>query len=109
MTRRVKTPQLNITADILFLIDGSYSTLLRDFEAEKGFVKQFAKKLNLQPGKSRVALISYGEQPKLVTRFDGYKDVQELESLIDSAPFVGGPGRIDLALDMASSVLSGKS
>lgn len=69
-------------------------------------MKSLAKILNIRPGYSRAAIVTYGDTPRLVNKFNGYTTVKDLENRIDGAPFIGGPRRIDRALEFASSVLS---
>jgi hypothetical protein len=87
-------------------MDSSTLTGQNNFRAEKDYLKSLTKVLNIRPGNSRAATVTYGDKPRLVNKFDGYSTVKELENLIDSAPFVGGPRRIDRALEFASSVLT---
>ena len=87
-------------------MDSSFFTGNSNFRIEKEYVKSLAKILNIRPGHSRAAVVTYGDTPRLVNKFNGYSTVKELENLIDSAPFVGGPRRIDRALEFTSSVLS---
>ena len=94
-----------MNADILFIMDSSFLVSFEDYTLEKTFVKNIAKALNIASGKSRAAVITYGDRPILVTRFGDYNTHEQLRSVVDRAPFSGGVRRIDRALEAASTVL----
>lgn len=99
------TPE-KLNADILFLIDSSASVSNEDYRKEKDFVKSIAKFLNVSPGKSRAAVVTYGERPQLVSSFTSYRTLPEFESLVDRSPQIRGERRIDKVLEAAQSVLN---
>lgn len=76
-----------------------------DYTLEKTFVKNIAKALNIAPGKSRAAVITYGDRPILVARFGDHNTHEQLKSVLDRAPFSGGVRRIDKALEAGATVL----
>jgi hypothetical protein len=75
------------------------------YNKEKDFVKQIAKYLNVKLGGSRAAYISYGDQSRIVFKFNGPRSNVEFEGLVDGAPYVGGQRRMDRALDLATTLL----
>ena len=91
--------------DVVFLVDSSATVSQDNFTKETDFVKTMARLLNVKPEKSRAAVISYGTNSTLVTRFTSYNSVDEFENIVDSAPFESGPRRMDLAIRNAGRVL----
>lgn len=88
-------------ADIVFLADSSQGVTITDFSNEQSFIKRLTRYLNVLPGKSRAAFISYGDTYKRVVGFSDYTDAKDLDRKIDGAPMLGGRRRIDTALEAA--------
>jgi hypothetical protein len=93
-------------ADVVFLVDSAYSVGTQNFETEKDFVKSFGKALNVEPGKSRAAVISYSTNPTVNFRFTDYRTRTQFERLVDSIRFLGQFRRMDKALEEADKVLN---
>lgn len=87
------------------MTDSSSDVQNNDFKTQKDFTKTLAKHFNVQPGKSRAALLTYGSNPSLQFRFDGYKTISEFESRVDRAVPVGGNRRIDKALEATQQLI----
>lgn len=95
-------PTTNVIADIIFLIDSSRSVTLEAYQQEKAFVKEMARHLNVYPGESRAALITYGSTAYRVYTYGNTR----FEDSVDRARYVGGTRRIDLALQKAAQLLT---
>ncbi|XP_048579524.1 collagen alpha-3(VI) chain isoform X2 [Nematostella vectensis] len=104
--RTGRNPVKGLDADIIFLMDSSSGVSQNDFQLEKSFVKNVASAFDVSPGRSRAAVISYGDRPFAVAGLDSYRSVHELERLVANARFVGGTRRMDFALDAGQSILS---
>lgn len=78
------------SADIVFLLDSSQSVGKVSFKAEKDFVKSLVQRLNVKSGKSRVAVVNYGNIAIITISFDDFKDISEFERVIDGVPSIGG-------------------
>ncbi|KAK3745599.1 hypothetical protein QZH41_005840 [Actinostola sp. cb2023] len=102
-----KAKPTDLTADVVFLMDSSRQVTRSTFKGEKNLVKNLAKLLNISPGKSRGAVITYGSTPRRVITFDQYRSLPTFENAIDNAPSIGGNRRMDKALEAAASVLAG--
>ena len=100
------TPITDIDADIIFIIDSSSDVTPENYVREKSLVKDMARYLNVSAGGSRAALITYGNKPTLVFKFDDYGSLPSLDNAVDRAQFVGGGRRLDLALEDAGLLLS---
>lgn len=88
-------------ADILVLVDSSSDVDQLSYNMEKNFVKSIARSMNLAPEISRVAIVSYGDTPRMAINFDSYSTTGSFEAAVDRVRSVGGERRIDLALDEA--------
>jgi len=90
--------------DIVFLMDSSSQISPREFFQEKYFVKTVSAILNVSPGKSEAAVISYANDVEILTKFEKKLTVAEYEGLIDNAVLKAGSGDIAKALKAAVQV-----
>ena len=91
--------QLN--ADIVFIVDCSSDVPYRGYSTQKAFVRSLTQYLNIQPDRSRAALIVYGGEAVIAVRLE--KSLTFASALI-KAPFLGKRRRFDGALSAASTV-----
>lgn len=96
----------DIIADIVFLVDSSNSVTSLNFQLEKKFVKAMARSLNVSPDKSRASVIVYGSKHNVMLSLDEATDLDGLKRAVDTASYVNGPRRMDLALEAASAVMN---
>ena len=92
----------NVNADVIFLMDSSQTVSSEAYRKEKSFVKTIAKHLNVSPGKSRAAIVTYGSSASVVYSFGNTR----FDDSVDRARFVSGVRRLDLALQEASQLLT---
>ena len=90
-------------ADVLFIVDSSIDISAKAFRNEKDFVKTIARSLNVSPGKSQAAAITYGSVPRIAFRFGPYSS---FESAVETIPYIGGERRLDRALTHAGRLLT---
>ena len=98
------SPTTNVDADVLFVMDSSQAVTQDDYGKQKTFIKSIAKHLNVSPGRSRGALVSYGSAASVVRQFSGGSIA--FDESVDIASFNGGGGRLDRALHEAAGLLS---
>ena len=96
----------NIIADVVVLVDSSDSVTSLNFQLEKKFVKALARSLNVAPDRSRSSVIFYGSKYDIVLSLDEATNLDGLKRAVDSASYVDGPRRMDLALEAATSVMN---
>ena len=77
-----------------------------NFQLEKKFVKALARSLNVAPDRSRASVIFYGSKYNTVLSLDEATNLDSLKRSVDSASFVDGTRRMDLALEAAASVMN---
>lgn len=85
----------------MFLIDSSQLSNRRDFKKQKDFTKIIARLLNLQEGRSRAGVLSFGNVAQTSIPFGQYSDVFGFNRALDLIPMVGGERRFDKALKKA--------
>lgn len=91
----------NTNADIIFLIDTSYIVGPHGYQTQINFVRSLARYLNVKPGQSRAAVISYGNKATKAFGFLEYKSLPEFERLLERVPPVGGLRNVKTAVDHA--------
>lgn len=77
-----------------------------NYRKEKDFVKSLAYNLNLNPGKTRTAVIIYSSSARQEIGFTDHTSTLLFDRAIDGLPLLGGIRRIDRALIAAGSVLN---
>lgn len=95
-----------MNADITFLVDSSSAITPLNFQKEKEFIKKLSKYLNVKPGASRAAFITFGSQSRTAFEYDDYQTQSQMETQIDGAPYVGGSRVMLPALEKALSVMA---
>lgn len=97
---------LSLAVDVVYLLDSSDSVTTQHYDAQKSFVKQLSRYLNTMPDRTRGAVITYGSTATVITNFGDTSTTQEFYSAINNAPKVGGPRRMDSAIDSARNVFA---
>lgn len=92
-------------AEVVFLMDGSMKVSESDFNFERKFVKSLAKALLQDSVDVRAALITYGNYPVNVMKLGRYANLRDFELRTDLARLVGGPRRVDRAIESVATLL----
>ena len=87
-------------------MDSSFEVSQIEFKIQKDFVKSLLRSLDIAPDTSRTAVISYGDQPSLASRFIRLQNFKDFHRVVDSASYVGGERRIDQAFGMVNRLLN---
>lgn len=72
----------------------------------KQFVGILSEYLNVEPGRSRGAFVTFGEAPVEVFKFDSYKLLSEYKTKVNEAPYLGSERTISSALSAAGFLFS---
>lgn len=94
----------SFAADIAFIVDSSSSLSPFQYTRAKRFVRILSDYLNVVPGRSRGALVTFGESPVVVFTFDSYKSVSEYRSQVAEAHYLGGVSSISSTLSAAATL-----
>lgn len=97
---------LDLTSDIVFVVDSSSTVNRPNYKKERDFVKSLARALNVADGKSRASVITYGRNTRVETKFDEYRTASEFEQIVEDALYMGGARRMDRALESTAQLLS---
>ena len=92
----------DFTADIVFALDCSSIVSQKHFDKQLQLVESLAGELNVVPGKSRAALVTYGTSAQTKIGFDANnKTLFSVCGIKMDRTDASGNGRIDLALQEA--------
>ncbi|KAK2561274.1 Collagen alpha-6(VI) chain [Acropora cervicornis] len=94
------------SADIAFIVDSSSSVSPFQYSRVKQFVGILSEYLNVEPGRSRGAFVTFGEAPVEVFNFDSYKLLSEYKTKVNEAPYLGSERTISSALSAAGILFS---
>ena len=104
-TTATPTPDKPI-ADVVFAMDSSSNVPFSNYKKEKDFVKDLARYLNVSPGNSRAAVVTYGSRAAEVIGFDIRRSVSDFETAVDNSPYINGRRRIDRSLGKIVDIMS---
>ena len=71
-------------------MDSSSEVTRDEYLKEKDFVASLADSLNLSPGRTRGAVLTYGFISTLVANFDSYSSFPLFKNAIDRTTYIGG-------------------
>ncbi|XP_078098451.1 collagen alpha-6(VI) chain-like isoform X2 [Mustelus asterias] len=94
-------------ADILFVIDGSGSIQLDQFESMKTFMVALVNQTNIAPNKVRIGAMIFGDQPETKFKLDELQSKVEVREKIMQLDSVGGSTYTVEALKHARILLDG--
>ncbi|XP_069127880.1 cochlin-like [Argopecten irradians] len=95
-------------ADILFIMDSSYSTE-KHFSDSKASVSAIVNKLSIGIDDYHVAVMTYSFDPRVEFSFDTFTDKASMISAIDNVTGIPGPSYLNKALDKAKEMFSSTS
>ncbi|PAV80619.1 hypothetical protein WR25_12640 [Diploscapter pachys] len=91
--------------DIMFLVDSSSSIGIANFEALKVNICNVLDDIDIAPGRSRVSLIQYAQEPSVVFGFDKYYSTQSVKKGVMRMSYTGGATMLAKALAFAAGIL----
>lgn len=90
-------------------MDSSSDVLPYNYDKEKELVKALTNVLNPPQANSRIALITYGNRPRVVFDLDNDLSTITLQRAIDLAQPMGGGRRTDRALEEGVQLMRNSS
>jgi len=84
--------------DVVLVMDRSDSVGSDNFAILKSFVSRLVSRLDIDSGKTRVAVAAFARNFKVISHFDEHTTVDSLQDEINSYNFRGGTTDIDKAL-----------
>lgn len=99
-------PPLEITADMLFLLDSSSAVSRANYQKELSFLQKIAGHFEISPRYVRAGIIPYGKTAELAVPLGSQTTNEAINRSINSLPYIGGNKRIDRALKLANQTFS---
>ena len=94
--------QCSARVDLAFLMDGSGSIGVRDFQKERDFVKAVASAFTFSRRQTLASVIKYNKQATIEIPLGRHLSSDTFRLRVDQIPYTLGQTRIDKALDMAA-------
>lgn len=86
-------------ADIVFLVDGSSSIGITNFQAVRQFLRSVISGLDIGPDKVQVGLAQFSDQPYKEFLLNEHSDAQSLLAEVDRFPYRAGGTETGKAID----------
>ncbi|KAM4568099.1 collagen alpha-6(VI) chain [Fundulus diaphanus] len=86
-------------ADMVFLVDGSWSIGSDNFEQVRRFLYTLVDSFDVSPDHVRVGLIQYSSHPQTEFRLNTFSDKQGILEYIQKVPYLGGGTNTGKGLD----------
>lgn len=99
-------PPLEITADMLFLLDSSSAIPRASYGKELNFLQKIVGLFKVSPRYVRAGIIPYGNRAELTIRLGSHTTNGAINRSIETIPYIGGNKRIDRALKLANQTFS---
>ena len=99
-------PPLEITADILFLLDSSSAVSRANYGKELSFLRKVIGQFEISPRYVRAGIIPYGKTAELAVPLGSRTTNEAINRSISTLPYIGGNKRIDRALKLANQTFS---
>ncbi|XP_041962560.1 collagen alpha-6(VI) chain-like isoform X2 [Alosa sapidissima] len=86
-------------ADIVFLVDGSWSIGKENFQRIRDFLYTLIDSFSVSPNQVRIGLAQFSQDPRTEFLLNTYQDKQDILSYIRKLPYKGGGTMTGLGLD----------
>ena len=77
-------------ADVVLLVDGSYSIGLANFAKVRAFLEVLVKSFDIGPGKVQISLVQYSRDPHTEFHLNTHHDLDKVVAAVRSFPYRGG-------------------
>ncbi|XP_041843639.1 collagen alpha-6(VI) chain-like isoform X2 [Melanotaenia boesemani] len=77
-------------ADIIFLVDGSWSIGTANFEQIRQFLFTLVNNFDISPNHVRIGLVQYSNHPRTEFQLNTYQSKEEILQYISRLPYMGG-------------------
>ncbi|XP_053093288.1 collagen alpha-1(XII) chain isoform X3 [Pangasianodon hypophthalmus] len=81
---------VNIQADIVLLVDGSYSIGLANFAKVRSFLEVLVNSFDIGPNKVQISLVQYSRDPHTEFALNKHHDISAVVKAIRAFPYRGG-------------------
>ncbi|XP_061563452.1 collagen alpha-1(XII) chain-like [Cololabis saira] len=80
----------DVQADVVLLVDGSYSIGLANFAKVRAFLEVLVKTFNIGPDKIRISLVQYSRDPHPEFHLNSHRDLDSVLRAVRTFPYRGG-------------------
>ncbi|EGT32292.1 hypothetical protein CAEBREN_11144 [Caenorhabditis brenneri] len=91
--------------DLMFLVDTSSSIGINNFDIQKNFICEILKDVDIAPGRSRIAMVQYAQDPSVVFGFDQYYSFESVRRGVMRLSYTGGATMLSKALAFAGGIM----
>ncbi|XP_066266331.1 collagen alpha-3(VI) chain-like [Branchiostoma lanceolatum] len=95
-------PPCSAVADIVFVVDGTGSVGLENFERMKTFIGQMLAFLDIGENAVRVSIVQYAAQARTEFFLDQFYDLQDAQDAVAAIEYMGGYTLTGKAIDFAT-------
>uniref|UniRef100_A0A8D2LYC8 Collagen alpha-1(XII) chain n=1 Tax=Varanus komodoensis TaxID=61221 RepID=A0A8D2LYC8_VARKO len=81
---------VDVKADIVFLVDGSYSIGIANFVKVRAFLEVLVKSFEISPNKVQISLVQYSRDPHTEFTLNRYNRIEDIIQAINTFPYRGG-------------------
>ncbi|XP_053142880.1 collagen alpha-1(XII) chain isoform X4 [Hemicordylus capensis] len=81
---------VDVKADIVLLVDGSYSIGIANFVKVRAFLEVLVKSFEISPEKVQISLVQYSRDPYTEFPLNRYNRIEEIIQAINTFPYRGG-------------------
>uniref|UniRef100_A0A8C5WPR6 COCA1 protein n=1 Tax=Laticauda laticaudata TaxID=8630 RepID=A0A8C5WPR6_LATLA len=81
---------IDVKADIVLLVDGSYSIGIANFAKVKAFLEVLVKSFEISPEKVQISLVQYSRDPYTEFPLNRYNRIDDVIQAINTFPYRGG-------------------
>uniref|UniRef100_A0A1I7UMV9 VWFA domain-containing protein n=1 Tax=Caenorhabditis tropicalis TaxID=1561998 RepID=A0A1I7UMV9_9PELO len=91
--------------DLMFLVDTSSSIGINNFDIQKNFICEILKDVDIAPGRSRISMVQYAQDPSVVFGFDQYYSFESVRRGVMRLSYTGGATMLSKALAFAGGIM----
>ncbi|KAM9842426.1 collagen alpha-1(XII) chain [Aulostomus maculatus] len=81
---------VDVQADVVLLVDGSYSIGLQNFAKVRAFLEVLVTSFDIGPGKVQISLVQYSRDPHTEFALDTHHDINAVVKAVRTFPYRGG-------------------
>ncbi|XP_075454120.1 collagen alpha-1(XII) chain isoform X2 [Ascaphus truei] len=81
---------VDIKADVVLLVDGSYSIGIANFAKVRAFLEVLVKSFDISPNKVRISLVQYSRDPFTEFTLKRYDKIEDILRAVNTFPYRGG-------------------
>lgn len=81
---------MDVKADIVLLVDGSYSIGIANFVKVRAFLEVLVKSFEISPEKVQISLVQYSREPYTEFTLNTYNRIEDIIRAINTFPYRGG-------------------